>query len=192
MQLFYRHAITSLWLAWAAYWLVSAISAKATRRRETIRSRLSHMLPLALAVILLSSNRLVGGYLTVSVLPQSFASFWLGFALVVLGLAFSIAARAALGSNWSGTVTLKQDHELIRSGPYRLVRNPIYTGILLAILGTAIAQGEVRSVLAVALVTVAFVRKISIEEAFLAQEFGDAYDRYRREVPALIPFARPR
>jgi protein-S-isoprenylcysteine O-methyltransferase Ste14 len=192
MQIFYRHAITALWLAWAAYWLVSAISAKATRRRETIRSRLSHMLPLALAVVLLSSSQLAGRYLTVTILPHNFASFWIGFALVVLGIGFSIAARAALGGNWSGTVTLKQDHELIRSGPYRLVRNPIYTGILLAILGTAIAQGEVRSVLAVALITAAFVRKIGIEETLLAQEFGDAYDRYRREVPALVPFTRPR
>lgn len=192
MQLFYRHAITALWVAFGVVWLAAAIGAKATRRRETIRSRFSHMVPLMLAAVLLSSSRIAGRYLDVPILPHSLATFWLGFTLVLAGIAMSIAARVSLGRNWSGIVTLKQDHELIRVGPYRLVRHPIYTGILVAILGTAIAQGEVRSILAVALVAVAFVHKIGVEEAFLTQEFGAAYDRYRLEVPALIPFVRPR
>lgn len=150
------------------------------------------MVPLMLAVILLSSSRLAGRYLTVPLLPHNLATFWLGFMLVLAGIALSITARVSLGGNWSGIVTLKQDHELVCRGPYRLVRHPIYTGILTAILGTAIAQGELRSLLAVALVAAAFVRKIGVEETFLAEAFGDAYDRYRREVPALIPFVRPR
>lgn len=192
MQLIYRYAITALWVAFGIVWFIASIGAKVTRRRETIRSRVSHMVPLMLAVILLSSRRLAGRYLTIPVLPHNQATFWLGFMLVLAGIAFSIAARVWLGGNWSGIVTLKQDHELIRRGPYRLVRHPIYTGMLVAILGTAIAQGELRSVFAVALVTAAFVRKIGIEEAFLTDAFGAAYDRYRHEVPALIPFVRPR
>jgi protein-S-isoprenylcysteine O-methyltransferase Ste14 len=192
MQFFYRYAITALWVALGIVWFVAAIGAKVTRRRETIRSRISHMVPLMLAVILLSSRRLAGRYLAMPVLPHGLATFWLGFMLVLAGIAFSIAARVSLGGNWSGIVTLKQDHELIRKGPYRLVRHPIYTGLVVAILGTAIAQGELRSVFAVALVAAALVRKIGIEEALLVQEFGAAYDRYRREVPALIPFASPR
>ncbi|HTI80448.1 MAG TPA: isoprenylcysteine carboxylmethyltransferase family protein [Acetobacteraceae bacterium] len=192
MQLFYRYSITALWVAFGVFWLAAAVSGKATRRRETIGSRISHMLPLMLAVILLSSSQLAGRYLVILVLPHNLVTFWLGFALVLAGIAVSISARVSLGGNWSGIVTLKQDHELIRKGPYRLVRHPIYTGLLAAILGTAIAQGEVRSILAVALVAAAFVHKIGIEEAFLTQEFGDAYTRYRREVPALIPFLRPR
>ena len=191
MQLFYRHSITTLWVAFGVVWLVAAIGAKTTRRRESIGSRISHMAPLMLAAFLLSSPR-VGRYLVVAVLPHSLATFWLGFTLVLVGIALSLAARVSLGGNWSGIVTLKQDHELIRKGPYRLVRHPIYTGILTAILGSAIAQGEVRSILAAALVAAAFVRKIGVEEEFLTQEFGAAYERYRREVPALIPFARPR
>lgn len=192
MQLFYRHAISVLWLVWAIFWLAAAVGAKATRRRETIASRLSHGVPLVLAVILFSSDRLAGSYLGFALLPHDLATFWLGFTLVLSGIAVSLAARVSLGGNWSGIVTLKQDHELIRRGPYRLVRHPIYTGILVAVLGNAIAQGELRSVLAVALVAVAFVRKIGVEEAFLTEAFGDAYTRYRREVPALIPFVRPR
>src|SRR5262249_53697539 len=141
---------------------------------------------------LLSSSQVAGRYLVVRVLPHNLATFWLGFILVLAGVALAIAARVSLGGNWSGIVTLKQDHELICKGPYRLVRHPIYTGLVVAVLGTAIAQGELRSVFALALVIAALVHKIGIEEAFLIQEFGDAYDRYRHQVPALIPFLRPR
>lgn len=192
MQIFYRYSITALWVVLGFVWFAASISAKRTRRRETIRSRISHMVPLMLAVILLSSSRLAGRYLTVPLLPHNLATFWLGFMLVLAGIALSITARVSLGGNWSGIVTLKQDHELVCRGPYRLVRHPIYTGLLTAILGTAIAQGELRSLLAVALIAAAFVRKIGVEETFLTEAFGDAYDRYRREVPALIPFVRPR
>ena len=192
MQLFYRYAIAALWVTLGVVWAAAAIGAKAARRRETIRSRISHTVPIMLAVILLSSRRLAGRYLAVPVLPHNLITFWPGFMLVLAGIALSITARVSLGGNWSGIVTLKQDHELIRKGPYRLVRHPIYTGLVVAVLGTAVAQGELRSVFAVALVAAALVRKIGIEEAFLMQEFGAAYDRYRREVPALIPFLRPR
>ncbi len=143
-----------------------------------------------LAAVLLSSSRVAEPYLTATLLPHTILTFWLGFVFVAFGVAFSIAARVWLGGNWSGIVTLKENHELIRNGPYRLVRHPIYTGILLAILGTAIAQGEWRSLIALALITVAFLRKISIEEAFLIQAFGNSYERYRSEVPALVPFVR--
>jgi protein-S-isoprenylcysteine O-methyltransferase Ste14 len=87
-------------------------------------------------------------------------------------------------------VTLKQDHELIRTGPYRWVRHPTYTGLLLAVLGTAIALGEWRGVIAFVLVTAAFVRKIAIEERFLTRHFGEAYMHYRREVSSLVPLLR--
>ena len=103
------------------------------------------------------------------------------------GLGFAIAARIQLAGNWSATVTLKQDHELVRHGPYRWVRHPIYTGLLVAILGCAVAEGEWRGPVALALFTIAFVIKSGIEERYLTDQFGDAYARYRREVPALLP-----
>jgi protein-S-isoprenylcysteine O-methyltransferase Ste14 len=187
MQPFYHHAITVLWLIWGFYWLIASFSTKTTRRRESAASRASHMIPLIVAGVLLSNRRIAGPYLSATLLPHTFATFWIGLFFVAFGIAFSIAGRVWLGGNWSGTVTLKDNHELIRSGPYRLVRHPIYTGILLAILGTAIAQGEWRSLIALVLITVAFLRKIAIEESFLVQEFGNSYERYRSEVPALIP-----
>lgn len=110
-----------------------------------------------------------------------------GICFVALGLGVSVLARVWLGGNWSGTVTLNQVHELIRTGPYRFVRHPIYTGLLLAVLGSAIAENEWRGLLGFAVIVLAFVHKLGIEERFLTQQFGDSYTRYRQEVPALIP-----
>ena len=119
-------------------------------------------------------------------MPPSAGWFWLGLALVVLGLAFSVAARVWLGGNWSSMVTLKQDHELIRSGPYRWVRHPIYTGLLLAILGSAIALGEWRGLIALALVTVAFCARSPSRNASSSSSSVPPTHRYRAEVPALF------
>jgi protein-S-isoprenylcysteine O-methyltransferase Ste14 len=108
--------------------------------------------------------------------------------MLATGLALAVWARRHLGRNWSGIVTVKQDHELIRSGPYGLVRHPIYTGLLLAILGTAGAIGEWRGLFAFALITVGFVLKFKMEERFMSETFGEQYARYRAEVRSLIPF----
>jgi protein-S-isoprenylcysteine O-methyltransferase Ste14 len=169
------------------YWAAAAFATKATRRRESIESRLSHGLPLALAIALLVPRHIAFAGLSTRFLPQASWTFWLGAVLLVLGLAFSVLARVYLGRNWSGTVTLKSDHTLIRGGPYLWVRHPIYTGILLAIVGSVIAQGEYRGPLALALVILAFTQKIRTEERFMLEQFGEAYARFQREVPALIP-----
>ena len=147
MARLYHDPILSLWLAWCFYWLVASLRTKPTRRQEGLASRASHIVPLLLGVLLLSFPRLAGPWLRVRVLPPAYAWFWVGFCCVALGLGFSVVARVWLGGNWSGTVTLKQGHELIRTGPYRFVRHPIYTGLLLAVLGSAIAIGEWRGLL---------------------------------------------
>ena len=120
-------------------------------------------------------------------LPPTIIAYWLGLLMLAVGIAFAVWARLYLGRNWSGTVTVKQNHELIRSGPYRLVRHPIYTGLLLAILGTAVAFGEWRGLLAFALLTGSLSLKLRIEERFMSESFPKEYARYRAEVPALIP-----
>jgi protein-S-isoprenylcysteine O-methyltransferase Ste14 len=106
----------------------------------------------------------------------------------VLGLLFTVWARIVLGRNWSGIVTVKQDHELVTAGPYRWVRHPIYTGLLIAFAGSAIARGEWRGVLAVVIVLAGLWRKLKLEERWMIETFGDAYLRYRAKVRALIPF----
>jgi protein-S-isoprenylcysteine O-methyltransferase Ste14 len=184
--------ILILWLVWAVYWCIAGLRAKATRRLEGVASRLTHMVPLLVGVAIMMFPRLTGPYLTMHYLPRSLWLFRLGFALVAIGLGFSVLARIWLGGNWSGLVTLKQDHELIRSGPYSFVRHPIYTGLLLAVLGSAIAMGEWRGLLGLALFAGAFLHKIQIEEQFMTAQFGADYARYRNEVPALIPMPRRR
>jgi protein-S-isoprenylcysteine O-methyltransferase Ste14 len=188
MRIIHTWLLPVLWAAWALYWLIAAFSAKPIRRRESIASRLSHYIPLMLAILLAVSPRFAGTVLGTRLLPRSEILFWTGTALVLAGLLFAVAARHHLGGNWSGTVTLKQDHTLTRSGPYRFVRHPIYTGILLAFFGSSVlALGEWRGVVALALMVAAFLRKIQIEERFLQEQFCDAYGRYRKEVAALIP-----
>jgi protein-S-isoprenylcysteine O-methyltransferase Ste14 len=120
--------------------------------------------------------------------PESLVMFWIGAATLAAGLAFSVWARVHLGKNWSGVVTIKEDHELIRSGPYALARHPIYTGILVAFIGTAIARNEWRGLVAVVIVFAALWRKLKLEERWLGETFGDRYAKYRDEVAALIPY----
>ncbi len=177
-----------LWFAWAVYWFVAARGVKQDRRQESALSRAGHIVPLGIAAWLLWAPVLPGRFLDGRFLPAAPATYWIGVAIVAAGLGFAIWARNVLGRNWSGVVTVKQDHELIRSGPYRYVRHPIYTGLLLAFVGSAVARGEWRGVLAVLIAFAALWRKLKLEEQWMIETFGDAYLRYRAEVRALIPF----
>jgi protein-S-isoprenylcysteine O-methyltransferase Ste14 len=184
----YRWLFPLLWLAFIAFWIVMARGGKAVAERESVYSRLSHYAPLAIAIYLLAAPHVPFAALNDRFAPLSLWLVRLGAALTFAGIAFAIWARVWIAGNWSSDVTLKRDHELIVNGPYAFVRHPIYTGILLALLGTALAVGEWRGVLAVALAFAAFWRKLGIEEAVMRREFGEAYARYSERVPALIPY----
>jgi protein-S-isoprenylcysteine O-methyltransferase Ste14 len=188
----FRPLMLNLWLVWALFWVVSAATAKPTQRRESPGSRLSHLLPLVLGVYLIVWPQLRLPGMSATLLPDVGARYWLALVLVVLGLGFTVWARLHLGKNWSGTVTQKQGHELIRSGPYACVRHPIYTGLLAALLGSAIALGELRGFLGLLIVLGSFWRKLRIEEGFMRELFPEQYQRYMDEVPALVPFTRAR
>ena len=181
--------IPALWAIFWIYWLIAARHTKPTSRRESPAARASHVIPLIVAFGLFYLPGSWGGWLFARFLPRSSVGYWIGVALVAAGLAFAIWARRHLGRNWSGMVTLKEDHTLTRSGPYRWVRNPIYTGIVLGMLGTAIAVGQWRGLIAVAITVASFIRKIRIEERLMRETFPDEYPRYRADVPAaLSPF----
>jgi protein-S-isoprenylcysteine O-methyltransferase Ste14 len=182
-----RYLISAMWLAWVGYWMAAAAGAKRDSRRESAASRFAHLLPLGLAILLISVAPLAG-WAGARFLPRTWAFYWLGVALVAAGLGFACWARLHIGRNWSAVVTVKQDHELVRSGPYAIVRHPIYSGILLAILGTAVARGDWQGLLAVPLILVAFLRKIRLEEAWMAEQFPGDYPNYRQRVAALVPF----
>ena len=187
-QLIHDNLFSGLWLVWGLYWWISARGGKTIARKESVASRIGHLLPLFIAGYLLWAERLPGGFLCGQAWPTTDATFWSGASLLALGLGFSVWARVTLGRNWSATVTVKEDHELIRSGPYRFARHPIYTGLLLGFIGTAVALAEWRGVLAVAIVFAALWRKLRLEERWMAETFGGQYAAYKRKVRALAPF----
>ena len=121
-------------------------------------------------------------------LPDLEVYRWIGLLMTIAGVAFAIWARVTLGRNWSGTVTVKQDHELIRTGPYALVRHPIYTGITLAVFGTAMFDGEIRSIIFILAMLSVFLHKMRMEERFMTEQFGSEYTNYRQRTKALVPF----
>ena len=180
--------VPALWLAWLVYWAVAARTVKQTQRIEDARSRLSHRLPLIAGAVIMAVPYILGPRLEAVLVPRTAGWQALTIALVALGLSFAVAARVWLGRNWSSMVTVKQDHELIRSGPYALVRHPIYTGLLLALIGSALMLGNWRALIGFALIVGALLRKLRIEERFMAQQFGEAYARYRAQVAMLVPF----
>ena len=188
MLTFYRYLFPVLWLCWAAYWWGSSRNVKVTLRHESLPSRLSHIGPLVLAVLLLSLPKMPIPVLGEPFVPTAAWVLHVAAGLTAGGLVFAVWARRYLGTNWSAIVTVKQGHELITSGPYALVRHPIYTGLLLALVGSALAVGEWRGVIAVALASSALWRKLRLEERWMRQQFGAVYQEYCRRVPALIPF----
>ena len=186
----YRQLMLWPWLAWGLYWVVSAFGAKTTQRRESPASRLSHLVPLIIGVALIVWPRIPWGWWSLRLVPRGPLTSVVALALLLAGLAFTVWARVHLGRNWSGTVTLKEGHELIRSGPYAYVRHPIYTGLLVALLGSAVACGELRAMIGLSVVAGAFIRKLRIEERLMREIFPGQYQRYCAQVPALVPFTK--
>jgi len=180
--------IGTAWIATLVVWLIGAFATKPTARRQPARSRLLDMAEAWIAALLLFRSRLRFGLLAWRFAPNTPLIAWTGVGLTIAGLAFTITARLFLGGNWSGIVTIKQGHTLVCRGPYALVRHPIYSGILLAIMGTALAIGEIRALIGASLVFLILAHKISLEERFMMGQFGASYAQYRRDVKALIPF----
>jgi protein-S-isoprenylcysteine O-methyltransferase Ste14 len=179
--------IRALWILFAVYWVVSAFRRKKTKQRESIFQRLTYVLPLLFAFLLFSRPEADYGWLGAPLYPQSLAGAWLGVLLTAAGVAIAIWARVHLGTNWSGVVTLKEDHELIRTGPYRTIRHPIYTGILLAVLGSVVALAQVRGVIAFVIIWLSFYIKARREESLLSAEFGPRFAEHRQHTGMFLP-----
>jgi protein-S-isoprenylcysteine O-methyltransferase Ste14 len=180
--------ISFMWVGLGAYWAVTAGAATSAAYRQSRGSRLSTLAMLAGGFTLLfwppSRVGALGQRLTVDT-PLTRAAALL---LTAAGLAFAVWARARLGRNWSGAATVKRDHELVARGPYRFVRHPIYAGGIVAACGTALSMGDVGAFAGAALLALAWLLKIRVEEAILVRAFGDRYIQYARNVPTLIPF----
>ena len=189
MQFTFNKIIYLLWGMFFAYWFISSLFNRSKiAQRETLPSRVFYLTFIGLAISLVAFDPLFYGPLLGRFLPDGIIIKVFGAGLLILGLAFAVWARLHLGRYWSARITLAEDHRLIQTGPYRIVRNPIYCGGLVAMIGTAIIIGEVRGIIALSLVLMAFLIKINLEERWLLERFGEAYRQYRKKVKALIPF----
>jgi protein-S-isoprenylcysteine O-methyltransferase Ste14 len=188
MTYLYQLLFPVMWLSWVACWWLASRRTKPTVRGESVPSRLSHVAPFMLAAVLLALPNIPISILDERYLPFVPWPFWVGAGLTLAGLVFAAWARVRLGGNWSGTVTLKENHELVTSGPYSIVRHPVYTGLLVGFVGSALARAEWRGILAVAVVLWSFQRKMKIEEQWMREQFGGAYEAYAKRVAALFPF----
>jgi len=176
-----------LWLLLLIVWVVMRFSMKTAKQRENPWQYAQHGLMISLGFLLLFTNQTLLPRLNRPLLPQIPLIWESGLALAAFGIAFAIWARLALGANWSGLVTLKKDHELIRKGPYRWIRHPIYTGILLGMLGTVMVRDHLRDWLGIAIVFLAFYFKARREERFLLQEFGAGFEDHARHTGMFLP-----
>jgi protein-S-isoprenylcysteine O-methyltransferase Ste14 len=185
---FYQAFFPVVWAVFLIYWQIKAARTKTAQRIEPVASRVLRAVTLLSAVILVSTTHVPLQWLYLQLWPAGLLAFWLGAAVTVAGLLFAVWARVHLGRNWSSAVTIKQDHELITTGPYAVVRHPIYTGILGGFLGTAIALSEVRGFVALALVFCGFWLKLRMEEQWMRSQFGETYAAYAHQTAALVPY----
>ena len=179
--------IVGCWVIFLGYWLASARRGKPVAERTKLSLALRYRLPLIFGCLLLwASNRLHP--LDIDFPKRSAPAQYIGAAICVLGLLLSIWSRRTLAGNWSSAVTFKQNHELIKTGPYRFVRHPIYTGVLTMCLGSVIVEARLHCWFGLALIFIAFWVKLRQEEILMLQHFPNDYPGYRSRVKALVPF----
>lgn len=187
MAWFYTLFFPAVWIAYLVYWQIAAVNVKSTERMEPALSRTIRSILFLTAILLLILNHIPMPWLYRNFLPVTLWDFYIGAAITVAGLLFAIWARVHIGTNWSRSVTIKREHKLITSGPYALVRHPIYAGLLTGFLGTALATTQYRGILAFLLVFLSLWRKLRLEERWMREQFGIAYTDYARHTSALIP-----
>jgi protein-S-isoprenylcysteine O-methyltransferase Ste14 len=181
-----------IWGAFWVYWLLQGMKTRSEVKKEKSGdsnvTRLTHVFLVIVGTILLIERfetlPLIG---TQPIAPTGWMDA-IGMAILLLSLAFSIWARFILGSSWSGAVQKVENQQLIQSGPYRYVRNPIYTGVIFGSVGTLLINASVGGLLGLVILIVAYIIKINKEQAFLIDEFGQNYLAYMKRSWALIPF----
>ena len=177
-----------LWGGFFAYWWITALGNRSPVKRTVGRFGFLTTMALPAGLIIVAAGIFIPSLYTITVLPDSLPVAILGLVIVIAGIAFAILARVHLGRNWSSQPAIRENHTITRTGPYSIVRHPIYTGILTGILGTAIATGAMIAFVSLFVILVLFLIKIRIEEQFLLEEFGSGYEQYKRDVKAIVPF----
>lgn len=183
-----KNIISACWIIFLVVWVLAAIFTKRTVYRESRAQRLRYTIPILIGCYLLFRGYHLRYPFNARIIPHTSPILVAAAILCVSGLAFCFWARAVLGGNWSGTVTLKENHELIVRGPYRLVRHPIYTGLLAMAVATLMQQGYIAGVIGLILVFLSFWIKLTEEEELMRKQFSDQYATYQQQVRRIIPF----
>jgi protein-S-isoprenylcysteine O-methyltransferase Ste14 len=176
------------WVIFVWYWLISAVGGKKVAERQSVWSALAHRIFVGMWWWFLVYPGPLPAPLRARVLPHTDGVLATGAVLCVLGLVVTIWARRTLAGNWSSNVTFKQGHQLVRTGPYRFVRHPIYTGLLVMAAGSAVEIGQLRGGVGFILLGIGFWIKLWQEERLLLRHFPEEYARYRKQVKALVPW----
>jgi protein-S-isoprenylcysteine O-methyltransferase len=188
MNLLVSNLIRGCWTIFIIVWLLAALFTKRTVYRESGGQRLQYAIPIVAGAWLLFHSYRLAYPFSGRIIPQSDFTLIAAAILCVSGVSVCLWARAALGRNWSGTITLKENHELIVRGPYRLVRHPIYTGLLAMVLGTVLQQGHMGGVIGLVLIFVSLWIKSDQEEKLMCKQFPDQYPAYQEGVRRIIPY----
>ena len=184
-------AMYALWIAWAISWWAAAIWSDRSVKRPGLQHKLLYRVLVAVGAALLLGMYGRQGLTELMLWHTPDAVAWLIVPLVLCGLLFTWWARIRLGRLWSSNVARKADHHVVDTGPYGIVRHPIYTGIIFASIATASMRGTLASWLGVGLMTLGWYIKARMEEGFLREQLGaEEYASYARRVPMLIPFTR--
>lgn len=175
------------WIVFLLYWIVSAIRTRNTVQTESFASRYAIVLIETAGFVLLFHHAAGIGFLGTRFMHRTLASAIVGSVLTWIGIGLAIWARYHLAEYWSARITIKEDHQLIRTGPYARLRHPIYSGIILAAIGSAVVIDEWRCVLGVCLVVTGYCIKARKEETMLTQQFGESFREHQKHAGFLIP-----
>jgi len=186
-------AIAVLWIGWAASWLLAALWSNPAASRAGLGREYLYRATLIVGGILLAFPRRVPQAWNARMWPLPPAWGWTAVVLIAFGFLFTWWARLHLGTLWSSNVTRKEGHHIVDTGPYGLVRHPIYTGLLLALAVTAATKATALALIGFVIIVAGILMKARLEERFLREELGAAeYDAYAARVPMLVPFTKRR
>jgi protein-S-isoprenylcysteine O-methyltransferase Ste14 len=180
------HLIAVVWFCWAISWFIAAIWSRQTAARASFMQEAPYRIITVVGVVMLF------GFVQFASLPSAWelsdSLLWALLALTVVGFLFAWWARLHLGTLWSGTITRKQGHRVVDTGPYAMVRHPIYTGLLLSAFATAAARGRWEALAGALLFALGCWIKARQEEQFLSETLGSDYAAYRQRVHMLVPY----
>ena len=180
--------LSACWITFCVIWFIAAVSTKRSVYRESGLQRLRYVIPALVGAWLVFQRHRMSYPLNMEIIPRADWIILTAIILCVAGLIFCVWARLTLGRNWSGTITLKEEHELIVRGPYRIVRHPIYTGLMGMIIATALVRGHLGGIIGAVLVFVSLWIKLRSEEKVMLKQFPDQYPGYQQRVKRIVPY----